>query len=132
MNGSTAVRRWVGLLALATTACGLLEGFHISASNLQIGPNPAVPGDEVVATFFYDVAPLMRHTIIFSINDQEHLRFDSTELPSRPYVLSLGDAADLITEYGTGTHSARIEIRVDEKNESAKTQSFSFELRAAP
>ena len=132
MNGSGAVRRWVGVLALVTSACGLLEGFHLSASNLQIGPNPAVPGDEVIATFFIDIAPLMRHEIILRIDDQEHVRITGTEEPSRPYVLSLGDAADLIAEYGTGMHSARIEVRVDEKDESARTQSFSFELRSAP
>ena len=132
MNGK-AVRRGMRVLALALlTACGLLEGFHLSASNLQVGPNPAVPGDEVMASVYVDITPIERHTIILTINDTEHLRVTSAQEPTRPLVLTLGDAADLIAEYGTGTHSARVEVVAEEKGRSARTQSYSFELRSAP
>ena len=132
MNGN-AVRRGMGLLALALlTACGLLEGFHLSASNLQVGPNPAVQGDDVLASVSVDITPIERHTIILTINDMEHLRVTSAQEPTRPLVLTLGDAADLIAEYGTGTHSARVEVVAEEKGRSARTQSYSFELRSAP
>lgn len=132
MNGK-AVRRGVGLLAIALAgACGLLEGFHLSASNLQVGPNPAVPGDEVMASVFVDITPLERHTIILAINDTEHLRVTSDQEPTNPVILILGDAADLIAEYGTGMHSARVEVIAEEKGRSARTQSYTFELKAAP
>ena len=132
MNGKPA-RRGVGLLAIALmTACGLLEGFHLSASNLQVGPNPAVPGDKLMASVFVDITPLERHTIILTINDIEHLRLTSNQEPTTPVVMVLGDATDLIAEYGTGTHFARVEVIADEKGRSAKTQSQSFELRSAP
>lgn len=133
MNGSKAVRNGMGLLAiaLAASACGLLGGFHLSASNLQIGPNPAAPGDEVVATFNMSIAPLERYSVILLINGAEHVRVTSSSTPSTPYILVLGDAADLITKYGTGAHSARIEVLAEEQNERARTQSYNFELRTS-
>lgn len=120
------------MLALASTACGMFGGFHLSASNLQIGPNPAVPGDQVQGSVFVDVSPIERHTIILFIDDTEHLRETSTQQPSSPVILSLGDAADLIAEYGTGVHSARVEVRAEERGRTARTQTYNFELRAAP
>jgi hypothetical protein len=118
---------------LALTACSELGGFRLRASDLEIGPNPAVPGDQMVATFIVILAPTQRHTVILTINDTEHSRVTSNDAPEIPYVISLGDAADLIARYGTGTHSARVEVHAEEANESARTQSETFELRdAAP
>ena len=130
MIGSKALRAGALTATLAMTAC--LGDFHLSASNLDIGPNPAVPGDVVVATFLVILAPIQRHTVIVMIDDQEHLRVTSNQVP-RPYVLTLGAATDLIATYGAGTHSARVEVRAEEEGESARTQSAAFELRdAAP
>lgn len=131
MIGSKAVR--AGALGatlaatLAMTAC--LGDFHLSASNLEIAPNPAVPGDVVIAAFVLNLAPLQTYTIIVTIDDTEHVRVTSREPPARPYVITLGDAADLIATYGAGTHSARVEVRVEEEGETARTQSAGFELR---
>lgn len=128
MSGSKAVR---GVLAavLAITACSELGSFHLSASGLDIAPTPAVPGDVVVASFLVILAPIQRHTIVVMIDNTEHVRVTSNEVPPRPYVITLGDAADLISAYGTGTHSAHIEVRAEEANETARTQSVGFELR---
>lgn len=126
MSGSKAVR---GVLAavLAITAC--LDDFHLSARNLEIAPIPAVPGDAVVASVIVSVIPMQRHTIVVIIDNKEHLRLTGTEAPPRPLLIQLGDAADLITEYGTGMHSAQVEIIAEVKNESARTPPVTFELQ---
>ena len=73
--------------------------------------------------------PVQRHTIILTIDDVEHTRVTSNEAPAIPYVITLGDAADLIATYGAGTHTARVEVRAEEENETARTQTVEFELR---
>jgi hypothetical protein len=123
MSGSKAVL--VAMLAL--TAC--LDDFHLSARNLEIGPNPAVPGDAVVASVIVSVIPIQRHTIIVMIDNQEHLRLTGTETLPSPLLIQLGDAADLIAEYGTGMHSAHVEVIAEVKNESARTPPVTFELQ---
>jgi len=115
---------------IAITACR--GDFHLSVSNLQVAPSPAVPGDVVVASAFVIVNPVEQHTIIVRIDDHEHVRQTSSESHSSPVVITLGDAADLIATYGEGLHRAIIEVRAEESNESARTQSVGFELRATP
>ncbi len=131
MSVSKIVRVLAAVLAaaLALTACA--DDLHLSASGLEIGPSPAMPGDQVVASVVLIVAPVQRHTIILTIDSVEHLRVTSSEVPPLPYVITLGDAADLIAAYGTGAHSARVALRAEEANESVRTQSVSFELRQA-
>jgi hypothetical protein len=133
MRVSKAVAGGALAALLAMTACSDLGGLRLSASNLSIGPNPAVPGDQVVASFIVLLAPVQPHTVVLTINGTEHTRVSSSEAPPLPYVIQLGDAADLIAAYGTGTHSARAEVHAEESNETARTRSVSFELRdAAP
>ena len=127
MSGSKAWRVVACVVAIA--AC--FSDLRLSASNLEIGPNPAVPGDVVVASVLLIVQPLQRHTIILTIDDVEHFRVTSTETPAIPYVITLGDATDLIATYGPGMHSARVEVRAEEANEAARTQTAGFELREA-
>lgn len=113
---------------LAITACG---DFHLSARSLEIGPNPAVPGDVVVASVDVILIPTQRHTIVVMIDNKEHLSVTSNEAPPRPLLITLGDAADLIAEYGTGAHSAHVEVRAEEKNQTARTESVAFALQQA-
>jgi hypothetical protein len=111
--------------ALAITAC---DEIILSTSNLQIAPNPAGPGDAVVASFILDLVPLQQHTIIVLIDDTEYLRVTRNEQPPFPVVVELGDAAELIARYGPGPHVARIEVRADENNEITRTAPTSFVL----
>jgi hypothetical protein len=129
MSGSKAVRAGTFAVTLAISAC--LGDFHLSASSLDIGPNPAAPGDVVVASFFLTLAPLQRYTVIVLIDGTEHQRETRSDAPPRPYVITLGDAADLISTYGTGVHSVRIEVRAEEEGETTRTQSVNLELREA-
>jgi len=128
MRGSKTIR--VGALAvlLAATAC---KDFHLSASNLEIGPNPAVPGDVVVVSFFLSLVPVQRHTVRVMIDDVEHLAVTSTEQPAVPTLITLGDAADLIAAYGVGAHAVHIEVRAHDADRTARTQAIGFELRQA-
>jgi len=128
MSGSKVVPAVLAVV-LAITAC--LGDFHLSASNLNVAPIPARPGDVVTISFSLSILPLQPHTIKVIIDDQEYLRVSSSEQPSSPFVMTLGDAADLIAEFGTGTHSMYVEVVAEEENESARTQPVGFELQAA-
>ena len=124
---SRAEARARGALVLAFIAgC---NSFHISTSNMAISPNPAVPGDAVIATFVLNLVPQQRHTIIVVIDDTEHLRVTSSDDTRAPITVQLGDAADLIAQYGTGEHSAYVRVIANESDEATRTQAVSFELR---
>ena len=131
MRHSKALRGAVLAALLVGSACSDFGGFRLRASNLEVGPNPAVPGDQMVASFILLLAPVQRHTVVLTINGTEHSRITSNDAPLIPYVIQLGDAADLIAAYGTGTHSARVEVHAEEADETARTSSVSFELRTA-
>jgi hypothetical protein len=120
-------------VALAALAMPGLMGcggdFHLSTSNLAIGPNPAVPGDIMQASFLMNLIPTERHTIIVIIDDAEHLRLESNEPPSIPVVIDLGDAAGLIDTYGLGEHEMYVQVHA--RDEMARTQSVLFQLNEA-
>jgi len=103
--------------------------FHLSTSNLDIGPNPAVPGEMVVASFLMSLIPTENHTIVVIIDDEEHLRLESNEPPPIPVVIQLGDAADLIATYGLGDHDVYIQVHA--RDEAARTQSVVLQLSVA-
>ena len=126
MRVSTAA---LALVVAAITGC---RDFQLSAFNLEIGPNPAEPGDMVVAAFNLVLTPRQPYTVIVTIDGEEHSRATHNDLPSFVQTIQLGDAADLIAAYGAGVHSARVEVVAEEKNESSRTQSRSFEVRPAP
>ena len=100
--------------------------FHLSTSNLDIGPNPAVPGDMVVASFLVSLLPTQNHTIVVIIDDEEHMRVESNDPPPIPVVIQLGDAADLIATYGLGDHEVYIQVHA--RDEAARTQSVVLQL----
>lgn len=112
--------------AFWTAACG---EFHLSTSNLDLGPRPAFPGDTVVLSFRLNLIPTQRHTIIVHIDDEVHMRVSSTDAPAIPVVLPIGDAADLITRYGAGDHVLQIAVEAHDSGEVTRTRSVILELR---
>jgi hypothetical protein len=123
MSGRTTA---LALMVAVITAC---SDFQLSASNLEIGPNPAAPGQQVFAAFNLVLAPRQPYTVILSINDEEHSRVTHNEQTSFLHTIDMGDAADLIATYGEGVHTARVEVVAEDDNESARTQTKAFELR---
>ena len=105
------------------------NNFHISTSDMVISPNPAVPGDAVVATFVLNLIPQQSHTMIVVIDDTEYLRLTSTDDTRAPITIQLGDAADLIAQYGVGEHAAYVRVIANESDEATRTQAVGFELR---
>ena len=47
MRRCKALRGIAFAALLVSTACSDLGGFHLRASDLEIGPDPAVPGDQI-------------------------------------------------------------------------------------
>ena len=119
-------------LALVVAVIVGCRDFQLSAFNLEVGPTPAEPGEMVVAAFNLVLTPRQPYTVILRINGAEHSRVTHNDLPSFVQTIQMGDAADLIAEYGVGTHSARVEVIAEEKNESSSTQSKPFVLQQAP
>jgi hypothetical protein len=129
MMGRNTMRAAMLVAALAMSAC--FGDLQLSASEPQIGPNPAVPGDVVVVSFFLQLAPMQRHTVRVMIDDAEHLSVTSSEQPAAPMLIPLGDAAELIAEYGVGAHSLHIVVHAEDADRRVRTQSVPFELRQA-
>ena len=125
MSGSKTV---LALMVAVVTAC---SDFQLSAFNLDIGPNPAEPGETVIAAFNLVLAPRQPYTVILTIDNEEHSRVTHNDQPPFVQTIELGDAADLIATYGEGVHTARVEVVAEDKNESSRTASRSFELRQA-
>ena len=125
MRGSKAA---LAMMTAVITACG---DFQLSAFNLEIGPSPAVPGEMVVAAFNLVLSPRQPYTVIVTIDGEEHSRVTHNDQPPFVQTVELGDAGDLIVAYGEGVHTARVEVVAEEKNESSRTQSKSFEVRQA-
>lgn len=128
MFDSKTARSAVIAATIALVAC---RDFRLAAFNLDVSPNPAVSGDIVVATFELILIPEQRHTIIVSIDGQEHSRVTTDEEPSRIQTIALGTADELIAAYGTGVHEARVTVRAEESDEQASTQSDMFQLGAS-
>jgi len=110
--------------ALVTSGC---DEFHLSTQNLEVAPNPARPGETVVASVFVEVIPVQRYTVTLFIDGQEQLSTTAEESPAAPLVLELGDAADLIQAYGVGQHTVYVEVRAEDR--SSRTADYLFELR---
>lgn len=116
----------VAAVAVLAIGCG---DFHMTTSDLSLAPNPAVPGDNVVASFLLSLVPTQSHTIIVIIDDSEHMRVTSSQAPPVPVVLELGDAAELISEYGAGEHDVHIVVHAGD--EASRTQSVRLQLNAS-
>lgn len=100
----------------------------LSAHTLDVGPDPAAPGETVVVSFYVDLVPTQSHTMTVFVDGTEHLRVDDSDAPAIPVVLELGDAADLIATYGTGEHVVHVEVRANSAGKSARSGSVVFEL----
>jgi hypothetical protein len=120
-------------LGLAIGAPGCAPDLLLSASNLEITPNPAQAGQAVTFTFTLTVIPGQGFTIIVLIDGTEHSRLTRFEaVEDRLIVVDLGDAAALISRYGLGTHIGGIEVRLHDQNRTAGTATKMFELQNAP
>lgn len=139
MKGQTYVSRMTparltllaGMLAAAFVASACGPDLLLGARELQISPNPAQPGDAVSFVFILSVVPEQDYTIVAFIDGTEHVTVAGFEAIDAPFVVVVGAADDLITEYGLGTHTAYIEVRL-KQGRTARTADVGFELREAP
>jgi hypothetical protein len=115
--------------SLGTAGC---RDFHLSTTGIDIGPTPAHPGDTVVLSFVLNLVPTQRHTMKVFVDDTEHLSITSSELPAVPVIIELGDAADLITAYGTGQHVVYVRVEAHESGGATETRSAVLELAETP
>jgi hypothetical protein len=100
------------------------------ASDLEVFPNPAQPGDSVKFVFRLTLVPKHRYVAKVLINNTEHLRLERSEAINGPVEINLGDAADLIARYGEGTHRGVVEVELTEKSVIARSGEREFLLRS--
>ena len=118
-------------LAVAFVASGCADLF-LRARELEISPNPAQTGDTVSFVFRLSVIPEQDYTILAFIDSTEHVSAAGFEAVDGPFVLKVGAADDLIAQYGLGTHTGYVEVRLNARDRTARTANASFELRVPP
>lgn len=114
------------LLAIGAGACG--NDLLLSVYDLDVGPSPAQPGDLVRATFRVDLIPFQSQAYVVRIDGEEHVRVTAEGRPAEPVVIELGDAADLIADYGLGAHAVQVEVHALEDGETARSNITALEL----
>lgn len=118
------------LIAMVVGAgCKVGDDVAYSVGVLDIVPNPAQQGDVVSFNFNLVVVPERNFTLTAFIDDTEHASQARQEQYAGPFEFVIGDAADLIAEYGVGTHSARVVLRIQEDNRVFETSTTDFELQ---
>jgi hypothetical protein len=110
------------------SACG---DFQLSVRNLQISPDTALPGDSVVFAFALTVAPAQQFTLNVLIDGATHASEMHSELVDAPLVITVGEAGNLIAQYGTGQHEGAIEVRLRDGARTA-TARRTFVLAETP
>jgi hypothetical protein len=124
-----AVLRCAGGLLLCLSAC--TDDFRLAATNFQIVPNPAHPGDSVIFAFSLIVVPAQQFTVTALIDGSPHTSQVRTEAVAGPFVISVGAAADLMLQYGAGVHEGAIEVRLRDGGRTATT-THTFLLEEPP
>jgi hypothetical protein len=127
----TSVPRAALALGLVLTApyCG--PDLRLAATDLEISPNPAQAGDAVSFSFTLTVIPEQGYTVIALIDGTERTRVSGFESVDGPFVIDVGDAGDLISQYGLGTHLGAVEVRLQDQSRTA-TANRTFVLREPP
>lgn len=120
-----------GLTVLALAGAGCDNAVAVSASGLEVIPNPAHAGDSVSFVFALVVVPRQAFTVTIRIDGVEHSRESRNEEINDLVIKPLGDAADLISTYGLGTHLGSVEVRLADGGRSA-TSTRTFELQDPP
>jgi hypothetical protein len=113
-------------VAVATVGCN--TELTLNAEALEVVPSSAQPGDEVVFEFFLTVIPA-RTIRLSALVDGSTYRMETLTLNvNGPFEWIMGDAADLIAEYGTGVHSSEVVVLDLEADVSVSTNLATFEL----
>lgn len=110
------------------SSCG--PDILLSATNLDIAPDPARPGDAVSFVFRLTLIPGQRFTVSAMIDGERHTSVSGNDVSDGPFTVDVGDAGDLITRYGEGTHTGFVEVLLEDGGRSARTASRSFQLLA--
>lgn len=131
MLEATSVTRAAFALALVLAAPGCGPDLRLAATDLQISPNPAQPGDTVVFAFMLTVIPAQGFTVIARIDGTERARVSGFEAVDGPMVIVVGDAGALISQYGLGMHLGAVEVRLDDGARAA-TANRTFVLEESP
>lgn len=124
-----------GIVAVAVLSLSVCEGCKIgedviySVGMLDIVPNPAQQGDVVAFNFNLIVVPERNFIVTAFIDDTEHASHALQQRHEGLFEFPVGDAGDLIAEYGLGMHSARVLVRIQEDNRSFQTSTTDFELQ---
>lgn len=121
------------LLALAALAALLVaaacnSGRSLFATSLDIMPDTASPGDVVTFSFYLQAIPAHSLRITATVNGTSVVSGDFQGFHDGIFEINLGDAADLITRFGTGQHAGQVEVRSLEDGDIVYTPPVGFVL----
>jgi len=128
---ATNVTRAALAAALVLMAPGCGPDLRLAAAGLEIFPDPAQVGDSVSFSFTLTVIPEQGFTVRALIDGTEHTRISRFEGVDGPFVIAIGAAGDLISQYGLGTHLGAVEVRLDDQSRTA-TANRTFVLQEPP
>jgi len=113
---------------LTITGLGCSESVSLDVWGLEVKPNPAHVGEEVVFEFNLLIVPT-RDIRLSAVVDGETYSMESrTYNVNSRFEWPLGDAANMIAEYGAGTHTAQVVLLDLESNRQLGSNQVSFEL----
>ncbi len=109
--------------------CKIGEDKAFSIGVLFISPNPAQQGDVVTFTFDLIVIPERSFTVTAFIDDMAHTSQTFQQRQNGLFDFEVGDAGDLIAQYGLGTHTGRVEVLIAPDDELLANSARNFELQ---
>lgn len=112
---------------VASGAC--LSTSSLFATDLDVQPDTAQAGDTVAFVFYLQAIPSQTITVKALVDGTEMVTLESAGLFDGMYSVDVGDAADLIARFGTGTHGGQVEVRSLEEGRTVRTQVVEFLLQ---
>lgn len=113
---------------LLAAGCNIGGDKAFEVGTLQVVPNPAQAGDVVSFNFFLLMVPERSFTVTALIDNTVHGSQALRQLYDGSFEFLVGDAEDLITQYGLGSHEGRIEVTITGES-TVLTTSSNFELQ---
>ncbi len=118
--------------ALAVTGLACSESISLDVGDLEVKPNPAQAGEDIAFEFFLMVMPARSVRLSAVVDGVTYSMETRSFNVNARFEWPLGDAADMIAQYGAGTHNAQVLLLDIEEGIQLGSEQVSFELVEAP
>jgi len=115
-------------VAVAVTGSGCSEGMQLDIFDLEVKPNPAQAGEDIAFEFFLIVMPARSIRLSAVVDGVTYAMETRSFNVNARFEWPLGDAVDMIAEYGAGTHTAQVLLLDIEEGVQLGSEQVTFEL----